>query len=73
MALPASALVLIYGMLWNTGFFMSRKLSSDIIVFTCTIEVFIVNLLPWFRSSEPGLTKLCLLVISILGYGIMMQ
>lgn len=50
MSLPASILVLIYGILWNTGFFMSRKLTSDIIVFTCTIEVFIVKFLPWFRD-----------------------
>jgi len=50
MALPASLLVLVYGILMNTGFFMSRKLTSDIIIFTCSIEVFIVKLLPWFRN-----------------------
>lgn len=50
MSLPASILLLLYGIFWNTGFFMSRKLTSDIIVFTCTIEVFIVKLLPWFRD-----------------------
>ena len=56
MALPASLLTLVQGVLYNTGWFMSRKLSSDIIFFTCSIEVFIFNLLPCFRSYKPGLT-----------------
>ena len=71
LAVKVSIFSLVYQLLWNQGFFLSRVLSSDIIFNTCTIEVFIVNLLPPFAvysNTTFGKRKLVLLLISLAGF-----
>jgi hypothetical protein len=69
-------LSLLYGLLWNQGFFMSRVISCDLIANTCTIEMFMVSILTCLigaRSNQLTLTKLLLACVSIAGFALFIQ
>jgi len=73
---PITFLSLLYGVLWNLGFFMSRVLSADLIANTCTIEMFMVSILTCLisaRSQQLSLSKLLLVCVSIAGFALFIQ
>ena len=55
---------------------MARVLSQDLIFNTCTIEVFIISMLPCFsayNNTDMTVDKVALLLISFVGFAIIFQ